>query len=76
MFYNGTNVTINEKGIIWAYEKDQFKRCENSENIQWIDPTDGILILIKFLKNFIKKNILSSGCGFPRSTNSGSFGGE
>ena len=55
MFSNGTNVTINEKGIIWAYEKDQYNRCENSENIQWIDPTNGIFYFNKIFKNLIKR---------------------
>lgn len=34
-------ITINEKGIAWPDDVGKkFKRCANSEQLQWIDPED------------------------------------
>ena len=33
-------IHINEKDIVWSYERDFYKRTDNSENIQWIDPSN------------------------------------
>lgn len=48
LFKDNISIAINEKDIVWDYERNLYKRCENSENIQWIDPTNGLFLLFCF----------------------------
>ena len=55
---NNISIPINEKDIVWNYEREFYKRCENSENIQWIDPTNGFFLYLIYFFIFYKEHFI------------------
>jgi len=41
LWRNDEKIYINEKDIVWEYEKQMYKSANNSENLQWINPSNG-----------------------------------